>query len=67
MKCWCLMCLLVGIVLNDEVLGWICLVLAAVPPFLSLMAKYAELIANENRKLSPSEFESGIDDDGFYY
>ena len=67
MKYWVLMCLGVGIVLNNEVIGWICLLLATIPPFLRLMYAYAKIVANENRVLAPNEWESGIDEEGFYY
>jgi len=61
MKHWTTMCLFVGFVLNDEVIGWICLLLAVVPLVFSILYRYAKIIDRETRRIGPC-----IDEEGFY-
>lgn len=60
MPYWSVMCLAVGTVLNDEAIGWVCLLLAVLPWFGKLAFAYAKLIAKENSRIAE------IDEDGFY-
>ena len=61
MKYWPITCLAVGFVLGDEVIAWICLLLAAVPPVLRL----AMALSREYEK-EDSKYRGYIDEDGFY-
>ncbi len=61
MKYWIFMCLAVGVVLNDECIGWLCLLLAVIPPFFSFCSQLGKVIEKENRRIGPC-----IDEEGFY-
>lgn len=62
MKYWVMMCIAVGLTLGDECIGWICLLLAVVPPLLRFAFRWSAMMHRENAR-----YTGGIDSEGFYY